>query len=154
VLESIQRAALAEVRAVRDRLDAGRALAASGADPLVHGWSDRRNVLWHILAHGPLVPGRDRQILRGTPGGIKGVNSHVLLTAADVAPLLIALICMTGLEPECAKTLRAGCLSSPSRGFVTISYDKKRARTNTAKTLRVRDGGLNTAVSGGQCNTQ
>jgi hypothetical protein len=51
---------------------------------------------------------------------------------------------MTGLEPECVKTLRGGCLSSPSGGFVTLSYDKKRAHIGTAKTMRVRDGGLST----------
>jgi hypothetical protein len=147
VLETVQAAALADVRAIRDRLDAGRALAATGADPRVHGWSDRRNVLWHILACGPLVAAqcRHRHALRCTPGGIEGFNADVLLTATDLTPLLTALICLTGLEPECAKTLRAGCLSSPSRGFVTISYDKKRAHTGTAKSMRVRDGGLSTA---------
>jgi hypothetical protein len=56
-------------------------------------------------------------------------------------PFVIALICATGLEPECAKRLRADCLSSASRGFVTLAYNKQRAHSRTAKTLRVRDGG-------------
>jgi hypothetical protein len=150
VLATIEQAAVADVRAIRDRIDAGRALAATGADPQTEGWSQRRNVLWHILAEGPLETARwrHRRALRCMPGGIRGLNADVLLTAGDLVPLLVALICMSGLEPECAKTLRAGCLSSPSRGFVTLSYDKKRAHTSTAKTMRVRDGGGLTTPGG------
>jgi len=67
------------------------------------------------------------------------------LTAAEAVPLLAGLICLTGLEPECAKGLRAGCLSSPSpSGFVSLSYTKKRAHTRTSKTMRVRTGGIAT----------
>ena len=67
------------------------------------------------------------------------------LTAAQVVPLLVGLICLTGLEPECAKGLRAGCLSSPSAsGFVTLAYTKKRAHARTSKTMRVRTGGIAT----------
>ena len=67
------------------------------------------------------------------------------LTAAEAVPLLVGLICLTGLEPECAKGLRAGCLSSPSpSGFVSLSYTKKRAHTRTSKTMRVRTGGIAT----------
>jgi hypothetical protein len=69
----------------------------------------------------------------------------VHLTAAQSVPLLVALICLTGLEPECAKGLRAGCLSSPSAsGFVTLAYTKKRAHARTSKTMRVRTGGITT----------
>src|SRR6266702_1010496 len=65
------------------------------------------------------------------------------LTAAEAVPLLAGLICLTGLEPECAKGLRAGCLSSPSAsGFASLSCTKKRARTRTGKTMRVRAGGI------------
>ena len=146
VLEAIERAALVDVRAIRDRIDTGHALAGTGADPRVEGWSARRNVLWHILSHGPLVAAqyRHHHVVRCASGGIRGSNAAVFLTAPDLVPLLAGLICMTGLEPECAKTLRAGCLSSPSGGFVTLSYVKKRAHIGTAKTMRVRDGGLTT----------
>jgi hypothetical protein len=93
VLEAIQQAALADVRAIRDRIDAGEA---------------------------------------------------AFITGAEVVPLLVTLICLTGLEPECAKSLRAGCLSSPSGGFATLAYDKKRARGRTARQMRIRTGGVPT----------
>jgi hypothetical protein len=67
------------------------------------------------------------------------------LTAVQAVPLLVALICLTGLEPECAKGLRAGCLSSLSAsGFVTLAYTKKRAHSRISKTMRVRTGGIST----------
>src|SRR5260370_17818852 len=47
------------------------------------------------------------------------------------------------MEPECAKGLRAGCLSSPSgSGFVSLAYTKKRAHSRTSKMMRVRAGGI------------
>lgn len=42
---------------------------------------------------------------------------------------LILLICMTGLEPECAKRLQADCLTNPARGLVSVNYVKRRARS-------------------------
>ena len=148
VLEAIQRAALADVRAIRDRIDAGRRRAGAGADPAGAGWS-RPNALWHAAAHGPLTAAQFRGMhaVRCAPGGIGGINAELFLTPADLAPFLVALICLTGLEPECAKALRADCLSSPSAGFVTLSYRKNRAHTRTAKTMRVRDGSI--AAAGG-----
>ena len=81
---------------------------------------------------------------RAGPGSGDG-GGPVFLTAAQAVPLLVALICLTGLEPECAKGLRAGCLSSPSAsGFVSLAYVKKRAHARTAKTMRVRTGGITT----------
>lgn len=98
VLEAIQRAALADARAIRERADAERAAGAAA----------------------PLTP-------------------------AQAVPLLVGLICLTGLEPECAKGLRSGCLSSPSSsGFVSLSYTKKRAHARASKTMRVRAGGIAT----------
>ena len=121
VLEAIEQAAAADVRALRDRLDAGTAPAAGGTASAAGGT-------------GP-----------DAGAGRRGESrAEVLLTPADLVPLLVALICRTGLEPECAKTLRAGCLSSPSGGFLTVAYEKKRAHTGTAKTIRVGDGGLST----------
>jgi len=114
VLEAIEQAAAADVRALRDRIDAEESPAARGAGP------------------------------DSVAGGRWGSRGEVLLAPADLVPLLVALVCRTGLEPECAKTLRAGCLSSPSGGFLTVAYEKKRAHTGTAKTIRVRDGGLST----------
>lgn len=141
VFEAIKTAALSDVREVARRIDAGRRLAAAGADPRVAGWSRRENVLWHIQAHGPLTPaefGSGHPVRRH--GGNRGLNAGLFLTPHDLVPFLVALTCSTGLEPECAKGLRANCLSSPSRGFATLSYDKKRAHARMAKTTRVRDG--------------
>ncbi|MGH9065190.1 MAG: hypothetical protein ACRD0L_14710 [Acidimicrobiales bacterium] len=146
VLEATQQAALGDVRAIRERIDAGRARAATGADPAGAGWSARENALWHLTHHGPLPPEQFRALhkLRCAPGGIGALNAEVFLTTADLVAFLVALICSSGLEPDCAKGLRAECLSSPSGGFVTLGYQKRRAHARTAKAMRVRDGGLMT----------
>lgn len=146
VLDVIRRAALADVAAIRDRIDAGWRRAGTGTDPLLAGWAAQENALWDLARHGPLPPEQFRQLhrVRCAPGGIAGLNSELFLIPADLAPLLVGLICATGLEPECAKSLRADCLSSPSHGFVTLAYEKKRAQPRTAKTMRIRDGGLAT----------
>jgi hypothetical protein len=74
-------------------------------------------------------------------GGVEAVNAWLYLTPRDVVALLVLLVCLTGLEPESAKGLQADCLVNPARGFVSIRYVKRRAGTQAAKTLRVRDGG-------------
>src|SRR5262249_8489972 len=141
VFEAIQAAALADVRAIRDRITAGERLAAKGTDPQVAGWARLENVLWHIARHGPLTR-EDRGVrpVRSRPGGVGGFNEHLFLTAADLVPFIVLLICQTGLEPECAKGLRVDCLVNPARGFVSIAYVKKRARNDSHKTIRVSDG--------------
>ncbi|MFC0449555.1 hypothetical protein [Rhodococcus jostii] len=142
VFEAIQAAALADVRAIRDRIAAGERLAAEGANPQVEGWARLENVLWHIARYGPLTSEYRRvRPVRSRPGGVGGFNEHLLLTAADLVPFVVLLICQTGLEPECAKGLRADCLVNPARGFVSIAYVKKRARNDAHKTIRVSDGG-------------
>jgi hypothetical protein len=143
VFEAVQAAALADVRLIRDRIAAGERLAASGADPRVAGWSQLENVLWHVAAHGPLTASEHSSIwaVDNTHGGPRAVNEHLFLRSADLVPLVVALIVATGLEPECVKGLRADCLVNPVAGFVSIAYVKKRARNNSHKTIRVRDGG-------------
>ncbi|HZJ07307.1 MAG TPA: hypothetical protein VFD59_17830 [Nocardioidaceae bacterium] len=143
VFEAIGAAALADVRRIRDRIAAGERLAATGTDPRVAGWSRLENVLWHVARHGPLTTGEHSGIwaVDNTHGGVRAVNQHLFLTSADLVPLVVALIVATGLEPECVKGLRADCLVNPVSGFVSIAYVKKRARNNSHKTIRVRDGG-------------
>lgn len=122
VFEAIQAAALADVRAIRDRIGAGERLAAEGADPQVAGWGRLENVLWHIARHGPLTSEHRRiRPVRSGPGGAGGFNAHLFLTSADLVPFIVLVICQTGLEPECAKGLRAGCLVNPARGFISIA---------------------------------
>jgi len=85
----------------------------------------------------------DARTIRERINAGRAAGAEAFLTAAEAVPLLVALICLTGLEPECAKGLRAGCLSSPSSsGFVSLAYTKKRAHTRTAKMMRVRAGGI------------
>lgn len=146
VFETIRRSALADTALIRDRIDAGWRSAGKGADPLLAGWAVRENVLSHLARYGPLPPEQFRRIhqVRCAPGGIGSLNAALFLAGTDLVALLAALICLSGLEPDCAKGLRADCLSSPSRGFVTLSYTKKRAHVTTAKTMRIRDGGLST----------
>ena len=146
VLDAVQAAAVADVQAIAARVERGRVLAATGSDPAVAGWAERANVLWHIAAHGPLriEQVRGNHTVRCAAGGIGGFNTQLFPGPADPVPFIVALICMTGLEPECAKGLRAGCLSGLSGSFVTLSYGKRRAHTGTAKTMRIKDGGLAT----------
>jgi hypothetical protein len=142
VFERIEEAALLDVRAIRDRILRGERLAERGEDPETGGWGRLENVLWHIARNGPISNAhcRRHRPLRSL-GGIRAVNSHLFLNKDDMVPLLALLICQTGLEPECAKTLRADCLANPTRGFVSIAYVKNRAHGNTHKTMRVSDGG-------------
>ena len=142
VLTAVRDAALADVRSITARLDAGRALAATGHDPQTAGWHARENVLWHVLQYGPLTAGRMRELgwHSNRHGGARELNDELFLGVNDLVPFLVAVICLTGLEPECAKGLRGDCLSSPSGGFWTLAYDKPRAHTGTGKTMRVRGG--------------
>jgi len=142
VLVAVRDAALADVRSITARLDAGRALAATGHDPQAAGWLARENVLRHILEHGPLTASRMRELGWHSKrhGGARDLNDELFLGVNDLVPFLVAVICLTGLEPECAKGLRGDCLSSPSGGFWTLAYDKPRAHTGTGKTMRVRGG--------------
>ncbi|HVB26309.1 MAG TPA: hypothetical protein VNE21_00175, partial [Mycobacteriales bacterium] len=81
VAEAVQRAALLDVAAVRNRLDAGWQRAASGSDPRTAGWSARENVLWHLARHGPLPPEQFRRLhqVRCAPGGIAALNAELFL---------------------------------------------------------------------------
>ena len=103
-------------------------------------------MLWHIGEHGPLTAGRMRELgwHGNRHGGARDLNADLFLGVNDLVPFLVALICLTGLEPECAKGLRGDCLSSPSGGFWTLAYDKPRAHTGTGKTMRARGGGTAT----------
>jgi hypothetical protein len=124
VLETVRQAALADVRLIRDRIDAGRGLAGTGCDPRTGGWTSRPNVLWHIARHGPLriEQFRHRHSVRCAPGGLGGFNAELFLTPADLPPLLAGLICLTGLERSaprvCALTAcparRVGSSPSPT----------------------------------------
>jgi hypothetical protein len=143
VAEAIEAAALADIGRIRDRIAEGEQLAATGADPDVAGWSSLANVLLYVLEHGPLTSRDHGHIwaVKNTHGGIRVVNEQVLVTVADLVPFVVLLILQTGLEPECVKGLRTGCLLNPARGFVSISYVKRRAPNASHKTIRVPDGG-------------
>ncbi|WP_369257055.1 hypothetical protein [Streptomyces sp. R35] len=147
LFEAIQAAALADVRAARDRMLAGERLAAVGRDPAGggwHGWT-QENAAWYIADRGPLTGALRAE--HGAMdkitdlGGIGRLNSHFFLTAYDVMAFVVLLMCQTGLEPEAACRLSADCLINPARGYVSIAYVKNRAHGQSRKTLRVTDGG-------------
>ena len=144
VFEAITAAALADVQAIARRITDGEALAARGRDPEAAGWDDLANAAWYVGRHGPLT-GRDSRSRHGPAiqalGGLGRINQLLYLTFEDMVPLLVAVICLSGLEPEYAKDLRADCLASPARGFVSIRYVKRRARGRENKSMRVSDGG-------------
>ncbi|WP_336215997.1 hypothetical protein [Nonomuraea sp. LPB2021202275-12-8] len=145
IFEAMQAAALADVRAIRDRILEGERLARTGQDPALAGWQQPENALHHIASKGPLTTA-DRhlpQMHRWLQflGGIRALNSRLFLAPADLLPFLVLLICQTGLEPECVKQLDADCLVNPARGFVSVAYVKKRAHGWSHKTMRISDGG-------------
>jgi hypothetical protein len=141
VFEAVKNAATQDVRKILQRIQEGEAWAARGDDPDVAGWSRTENILWHIIHHGPVASGHHETTAIRRAGGIRWHNRWLHLRPLDLVPLLVLLISLTGMEPECAKTLRADCLINPARGFVGIRYLKRRARGHEAKTLRVSDGG-------------
>lgn len=129
VFEAIRNAALADVRAIARRIQDGEARAATGQDPNVGGWDVIENVLWHIARHGPVTMQFLRPLVGKRLGNGRPLNAALILTREDNVVFLILLICMTGLEPECAKRLQADCLTNPARGFVSVNYVKRRARS-------------------------
>lgn len=143
VFEAVKQAALRDVQAIADRIAAGEALAEQGTDPQVGGWDSEANALWQIMRHGPLTVDdvRAHYELGHKLGGIWRLNSRLYLNAHDLIPFVILLVCLTGMEPSSVERLRADCLSSPARGFVTIRYRKPRDRVHPDKTMRVSDGG-------------
>ena len=78
----------------------------------------------------------------GTP--IRDLHARRYLLAEDVIAFVVLLGLETGLEPECAKALRADCLRNPASGTIEIAYCKRRARGSEWKRLRVRDGASST----------
>lgn len=142
VFDAVHAAALRDVGRARDRILGGERLAALGENPEVAGWHKLKNALWHVREHGPLTASHPRYAtIKDRLGGVRAVNAHLFLTASDVVAFLVLAICQTGLEPECVKSLRADCLINPARGYVSVSYLKKRARGDSRKTLRIADGG-------------
>ncbi|MFE2506312.1 hypothetical protein [Streptomyces rubiginosohelvolus] len=143
VFEAIKEAALADVRDTQRRITEGGRIAATGQDPDVVGWGRLENVLWLVANRRPLTV-RDRQEHPSAVarlGGVRGINRQLDLGIHDVLPFLIALICLTGMEPEAAKRLKSDCLASPARGFVSVRYLKRRSKGHEAKQTRVADGG-------------
>ncbi|MEV6851417.1 hypothetical protein [Actinoplanes sp. NPDC051411] len=144
VFESIKTAALADVRAVAKRIQQGEALARNGTDPEVGGWDRVENLLWQISHRGPLAATDQR----GYPvpalaacGGARYLNGMLYPMAEDILAFVVAVACLTGLEPECVRGLRADCVSDPARGFVSLHYLKRRAGPAARKSMRIADGG-------------
>ncbi|WP_406494769.1 hypothetical protein OG936_13285 [Streptomyces sp. NBC_00846] len=141
VLDALEATARDDVARIRDRILEGEKLASTGRDPRQHGWERLENILWYIEHHGPLTAeDASYKILRPW-GGREELNGRLHLTARDLVPFLLLLVCQTGMEPECVRQLRSDCLASPARGYVSIAYVKKRAPGSAHKTVRVADGG-------------
>jgi hypothetical protein len=154
VFEAIKNAATADIRAIQRRILAGEELTTTGSDPrrkmpgqrgrMISGWNHVNNVLWFIDTFGPVGVDVIGATLRSKAklGGLQDLHARIYLTVTDVVPFLVLLICLTGLEPECAKTLRRDCLSSPARGYVSLRYVKRRSGGSEAvETMRIADGG-------------
>jgi hypothetical protein len=144
VFEAIRDAALSDVRAMHQRMVEGEQIAATGQDPEIGGWRRLENLLWLVANRRALTAADNRRLgttVSARLGGIQRCNRHFLLAMHDVLPFLVAVICLTGMEPEAVKRLTADCLINPVRGFVSIRYVKRRAHGHEVKQLRVADGG-------------
>jgi len=145
VFEAITAAALSDVQAIARRITSGEELVGRGQDPELAGWRDPANVTWHVAHRGPLTSAHPATPSGGwasvVPGGVREVNRALYLMPDDMVPFLVAVSCLTGMEPECVKGLRADCLASPARGFVSVRYLKRRARGHENQSVRVSDGG-------------
>ena len=121
VFEAITAAALSDVQAIARRITSGEELAGRGQDPELAGWRDPANIAWHVARRGPLTSAHPATPSGGWAsvvlGGLREVNRALYLMPDDLVPFLVAVSCLTGMEPECVKGLRADCLASPARGF-------------------------------------
>ena len=79
--------------------------------------------------------------------GIEVPHRGFHLITTDLAAFLILLSLETGMEAESLIRLKADCLCNPTKGYVEIAYQKRRARGSEWKRLRVRDG--SSATPGG-----
>ncbi|SDM01879.1 hypothetical protein SAMN05660642_01350 [Geodermatophilus siccatus] len=146
--QRLRAAAQRDIVAAIERITVeGAALLAEGKDPAQYGYENRSNLVWLIHERGvlgwaglrPHVPARWHNT-----NSLQPLNQLVYPTGQDLLALWVALSLACGLEIESVKTLKADCLSNPERGYVTVTYLKRRRHGHTWNTLRVRDGGLRT----------
>lgn len=155
IATSIRRAARKQV------LDAARRIAPEGSLPVVpeglhpivadayrnlleaierDGWAHSKDPIFDRMRQRAIYHGARRRTDLNCPT----THARFYLTAVDIVGFTILLSLSTGLETECIFDLKADCLKNPTKGFVDITYFKRRAHGNEWKTLRVRDGGLTT----------
>ncbi len=148
VTRQLRKASLDDVRGVTARIDNGRTLLASGANPEDDdGWREAANVLRAIDAsQGTLTWGRIRpeRARRQLPIPFTALVGQLYPSVRDLLPFLIMLGLQSGLPIECCISLRRDCLRNPAGGTVQIDHEKWRAGPNPFRTKRYPDGGLNT----------
>ena len=104
------------------------------------GWAHSKDAIFDNMRQRPIYHGSRRR----TDLSCLTAHARFYRTAVDVVGFVILLSLSTGLEIECIHDLKADCLKTRAKGFVDISYPKRRAHGAEWKTLRVRDGGLST----------
>ncbi|SIM72971.1 hypothetical protein SAMN04489832_1672 [Micromonospora cremea] len=141
--QKLVRAAQAARRATEVRIRAGRALAATGADPEIGGWTQAGNVLWAIthnarscseivsfLPDPAGMPSHQDSGLQGSRRDRRGVLRHLVgqlfLTNMDLHAYKILLMAATGRAPEEITGLTEDDIEFSPRG-VTITFGKNRA---------------------------
>jgi hypothetical protein len=104
------------------------------------GWVASKDPLFDNMRQRAIYYGASRRVDLSCPA----THARFYLTAVDVVAFIILLSLGTGLEIECLRELKADCLKNPAKGFVDISYFKRRAHGAEWKTVRIRDGGATT----------
>ncbi|MDP8931713.1 MAG: hypothetical protein M3O70_24890 [Actinomycetota bacterium] len=148
VTRQLRKACLDDMRQVTVRIENGRTLLASRANPKDDdGWREAANVLRAIdasqgtLTWGRIQPERARKQL---PAPFTALVAQLYPSVRDLVPFLIMLGLQSGLPIECCISLRRDCLRNPAAGTVQIDHEKWRAGPNPFRTKRYPDGALNT----------
>ena len=153
IAEALRVAARSQIVDAQNRIALGEDLPSHPAEvaACLKLAAHRDAVLAEITAHGRIEtrhPAFKRFVnmahRRKIDIGIEVPHRGFHLVQKDLAAFLILLSLETGMEAESLIRLKADCLGNPTKGYVEITYHKRRARGAEWKRLRIRDGGSTT----------
>ncbi|MFG2998540.1 hypothetical protein [Streptomyces sp. NPDC048340] len=121
-----------EVRRLGNGQKAMVALAESGQDPAVGGWS-RANGAWLMLRTGPVTRteaaahlGITPDVFTKTHRGIEGVRAGLFPSHRDAIPYMLLLAAWTGIAPDGLTGLAVSGIRWTGRQATLLSYTKGR----------------------------
>ncbi|MHB8295911.1 MAG: hypothetical protein ACYDH5_15095 [Acidimicrobiales bacterium] len=127
----------------------GTQMLARGRSPWEGSWARREDVLWEIARTGrvsqaELMAACQAQGTARPRWGLLELHNLLYPSNKDLAAFCVAFSLGSGLEIECVRGLKVGCLVNASRGYVEVLYTKNRRQGSPEGRLRVRDGNLTT----------